>query len=64
MSEPRSEMTTTEVAKYLGISTATVVKYEKRGLLVPTRRLPTGKRFYSSNVVEDFYNSMCVKKEG
>ena len=44
MAGPDALLTTAQVAKALGISSNTLVRYEKRGWVTPTRVLPSGHR--------------------
>lgn len=48
------ELTPAQVAKRLGVSPSTIRRYEERGILVPTRRLPgSGYRRYSEEAVKE-----------
>lgn len=55
-------LTITEVADKLGVSVTTIKNYESSGILLPDRRLPGGKRFYSEEKVTEFYNSTIISK--
>jgi excisionase family DNA binding protein len=48
------ELTPTEAARILGVSASTVRRYEDRGYLAPTRRLPGSghRRYRRADVVE------------
>jgi len=49
----KDELTPTEVAREFNVSPATVRRWEKSGILVPSRRLPGSKhRRYSRSAVE------------
>lgn len=44
VADGKDEMTPAQVAAELGVSPSTVRRYEKRGIITPTRRLP-GSRY-------------------
>ncbi len=49
---PRARITRAEVAKILGISKATVRRYEKRGILKPSEISPIGVNYFNLSEVE------------
>ena len=57
-------LTTGEVANTLGVSKTTVLNYETRGILVPERVLPSGRRLYSESVVIEFLKSLKCQNGG
>lgn len=42
---------------YLGVSCQTLRNYEKKGILIPQYKLPSGHRRYSKQQLDDFRNS-------
>lgn len=54
-------LTSGEVARKLGVSIVTVKNYEKKGILLPDKRLPSGRRYYDITKVNSFCESMKVK---
>ncbi|MEV5211265.1 helix-turn-helix domain-containing protein [Micromonospora sp. NPDC053740] len=59
------ELTPSEVAAELGVSPATVRRWEKRGVLTPSRRLPGehGHRRYSRSAVDALKKKFAPKPE-
>lgn len=54
VADGRDELTPAQVAEELGVSASTVRRYEERGIISPTRRLPgSGYRRYSREVVDE-----------
>jgi excisionase family DNA binding protein len=53
MSAPEKLLTTAQVARELGISPRTVVRYADRGWITPTRVLPSGHRRWRLTDVRD-----------
>lgn len=49
--------TTTQFAREIGVVKNTIVNWEKKGLLLPHHVTPTGRRFYSQQQVNDFFNT-------
>ena len=47
-------LTTLEFAKAIGVSRATVVLWDKKGLLKPYMRTPTGYRQYTQEQIEEY----------
>lgn len=47
-------LSTQETAGMIGISVSCLLGLEKKGELLPHRRLPTGKRFYKNSDVDKF----------
>lgn len=55
--------TTQEIADEIGVHVSSVYSWEKKGLLVPAKKTPTGRRFYSEAQMDairnnDFENSI------
>lgn len=55
--------TTQEIADEIGVHVSSVYSWEKKGLLVPAKKTPTGRRFYSEDQMQairnnDFENSI------
>lgn len=49
-----------DFANMVGLSTSTLRDYEKRGILVPHHRSPSGYRFYSDEQYQDFISGRIV----
>lgn len=59
----KDEMTPVEVARVFDVSPATVRRWEKAGILAPSRRLPGSKhRRYSKAAVEDLKRRLDAEK--
>lgn len=54
---PDNYMTTPQFAKEIGVHLVTVYKWEKAGRLKPHHITPTGRKFYSRQQVEEFFES-------
>lgn len=57
-------LTTGEVANILGVSKTTVINYADKGILVPDKKLPSGRRLYSEGVVIKFFESLKCENGG
>lgn len=58
-------ITSSKVCSYLGISITLLNSLEKSGHLVPARKMPlSNKRLYRIEDVENFKESVQVRKEG
>ncbi len=55
-------LTTAEVAKQLGVSTRTVVRYEEAGHLL-AKRLPSGHRRYAADSVEQLLDAGAARSK-
>lgn len=49
------------VARLLGITTTTLASWERRGILVPDLKLPSGHRLYYKKTINDFLSNMIDK---
>ena len=61
-------MTSTDLAKAIGVSVSTVINWEKDGTLIPIRKTPKGFRVYSQEQVDaymaqDYDNSILTGKD-
>lgn len=65
MQNDENFITSSKVCSYLGISTTLLNSLEKSGHLVPARKMPlSSKRLYRIEDVENFKESVQVRKEG
>lgn len=53
-----------EAADLLGVATSTLRNWDRAGILVPERRLSSGKRYYSMRQIENMEIKMQTSKEG
>lgn len=66
--EPDSLLTTTQAARYLGVSATTVRNYIKKGLLKPDVTLPnssdgrSGRQKFKFSTVDALYVYMCGRE--
>lgn len=54
----KSYLTTGEVAKIAGVATQTVIRWAKRGELLPDQVLPSGARRYQPETVQAFLETL------
>ena len=62
-----ADMTTGDVARYLGVSQSTVINYINKGLLKPDMTLPsnrghTGRRKFTQETVDSFRDNYLLGK--
>ncbi len=50
------EMTSQEFANKIGVSLSTIYSWENKGLIKPTRKTLSGRRFYSEEQVQAYLN--------
>lgn len=50
--------TSGEVARQIGVSITTLKNWEEKGSLKPDRKLPSGRRLYSKETVNNFIKSL------
>lgn len=60
----RGYMKSSEAAALIGITRATLSHYEKLGLIVPDRVLPSKHRLYSMETVDLFIRKYCGDSDG
>ena len=53
-----SFLTTGDVARQIGVSIPTIKNYEKKGILTPDRILPSGRRLYLQETVDNICDSL------
>jgi predicted site-specific integrase-resolvase len=56
-------MTSTAFAKAVGVHPNTVRAWERDGKLVPHHRTPGGRRMYSKQQVEEYFNPTATENE-
>lgn len=59
--EKENWLSSGQVANMLGVTTTTLCNWERRGILVPERRLEKGHRRYSVAQIEDFMSKGVVR---
>lgn len=53
---------TGEFARRIGVTPVTLREWERRGILLPHHRSPTGYRYYSANQVDDYFAGKLLGK--
>ena len=58
MCDAEKMYTSGDVARKVGVSITTVKKWEERGILLPDRKLPSGRRLYLEQTVTNFLSTL------
>lgn len=56
--------TSSEFARLVGVTKTTIVNWEHHCWLLPHHVSPSGRRFYSQQQLEDYYNNKLGRKVG
>lgn len=60
--EHEALLTSTEFAQAIGVSTVTLARWEKAGILLPHLKTPTGRRKYTPSQVSEYIEQYQMKE--